>query len=264
MFNKEAVIIKDIAPLKEKPEKNSQCADEVLMGMMVEVLENLGEWLYVKTHDNYTGYMNREHLEIDKQGQWKVCRKYFIIAAFADIQSQPGYTANTIMTIPRGAQIGLTGKSEDKWLEVVLPSEEQGWIREEVLLKHNTEKGNILRQAIVDTALLYKGTPYRKGGKSPMGIDCTGLSSMTYILNGINIPRAAEDQMKFMKRIERRQSKPGDLLFFQDHVAIYIGEDKFVHATGRDAFVKINSLNKDSSLYRKDLDEKYICTGTVF
>jgi cell wall-associated NlpC family hydrolase len=47
-----------------------------------------------------------------------------------------------------------------------------------------------------------------------------------------------------MERIERRQSKPGDLLFFLDHVAIYLGEDKFVYATRRDAFIEMTLLNK--------------------
>ena len=264
MSNNKAVIIKGIAPLKQKPNINSELADEVLMGMVVEVLEDIGEWLYIKTHYNYTGYVNRRHIELDIQSQWESRKKQFIISAFADIQSHPDYAADTIKTIPRGSQIVIISERQDEWREILLPNEDQGWIREEALLNQKNEQGAALRQAIVDTALLYVGTQYRLGGKSPMGIDCSGLSSMSYMMNGIIIPRDSDEQMNFIKRVERRHSKPGDLLFFPRHVAIYIGEDKFIHASGSSAVVKINSLNKDSKLYRKDLDEKYICTGTVF
>ncbi|MGB7604275.1 MAG: NlpC/P60 family protein [Lutisporaceae bacterium] len=259
-----AVIVKNIAPLMQKPDRDSELADEVLFGMQVDMLEDKGEWLYIKTQYNYMGYLHKDAVIIDGNNTWEQYDKHFIIAAFADVLSEPRYSAGVIITITRGSCVVLTGEEEGKWTKIILPSGEIGWIRKESLLSRKNESGFALRQDIVDTALLYLGTQYRWGGKSPMGIDCSGLSSMAYMLNGIVIPRDANIQMDSMKKVERRQSKPGDLLFFPGHVAIYIGEDKFVHATGADAVVKINSFNKDSKLYRKDLDEKYICTGTVF
>lgn len=259
-----AVIVKNIAPLMQEPERDSELADEVLFGMQVDILEDEGTWLHIKTQYNYIGYINKDAVIIDEKDAWEQFDKHFIIAAFADVLSEPHYSAGAIITITRGSCVVLTGEEEGKWTKIILPSEETGWIRKEALLNRQSESGTVLRQAIVDTALLYLGTQYRWGGKSPMGIDCSGLSSMAYMLNGIVIPRDADIQMDFMNKVERRQSKPGDLLFFPGHVAIYIGENKFVHATGADAVVKINSFNKDSKLYRKDLDEKYICTGTVF
>jgi beta-lactamase class A len=264
MSNKKAVIIKDTAPLKQKPEYNSELTDEVLFGWTVDILEITAEWLYVQTSYNYKGYLKAEEVLFDSNNLWESIDKQFVIASFADILSDPKYSAGIITTIPRGSCIAVTGEVFDKWLEVKLPMGKIGWIREEAICKSFIDKGSELRQSIVDIALLYLGTQYRFSGKSPMGIDCSGLSSMAYLMNGLIIPRDSEDQLKAMKKIQRKQSKPGDLLFFPGHVAIYIGEDKFVHASGMDAVVKVNSLNKDSKLYRKDLDEKYICTGTVF
>lgn len=263
MPKSKAIIVKSVVPLMQKPDKDSELADEVLFGMQVDILEDESEWLHIKTQYNYMGYLHKDAVIIDENNTWEQYDKHFIIAAFADVQSESKYSAGTIVTIPRGSHVVLVGEEEEKWTKIILPNRKIGWIRKEALLNQKNESGAALRQAIVDTALLYLGTQYRWGGKSPMGIDCSGLSSMAYMLNGIMIPRDANIQMDFMKKVERRQSKPGDLLFFPGHVAIYIGEDKFVHATGADAVVKINSLNKDSKLYRKDLDEKYICTGTV-
>lgn len=264
MSKSKAVVIKSIAPVTQKPEPNSERADELLFGMLVDILAEEGQWLNIKTHYDYEGYIRKEDVSLDEGAAWEKQDKHFIIASFADIKTQPKYSAYGTHTIPRGSCIALSGEEEGNWLKVILPRGEAGWLRKEALLNSENEPGAALRQAIVDTALLYLGTQYRWGGKSPMGIDCSGLSSMAYMLNGIIIPRDSEDQMNFMRKIDRRHSKPGDLLFFPGHVAIYIGEDKFIHSTGMDAVVEINSLNKDSKLYRKDLDEKYICTGTVF
>jgi beta-lactamase class A len=258
-----AIVIKGIAPIMLKPEKCSEQADEVLYGMTLEVLKNDNQWLYIKTHYGYEGYIEKAHLMIDEKGIWEGIDKHFIIAGFADVMTEPRYSAGRMLTIPRGSYAALAEEEEEQWIKLLLPTGDTGWVRKEALLKRENHIGTALRQAIVDTALLYLGTQYRWGGKSPEGIDCSGLSSMAYMLNGIVIPRDSDDQMNYMKKVERRKSKPGDLLFFPGHVALYIGEDKFVHATGASAGVTINSLNKDSKLYRKDLDEKYICTGTV-
>lgn len=263
MSNSRAVVIKPISSVTQKPELNGELSDELLHGMTVDILAEEGQWLNIKTHYNYLGYIRKDDVLMDKTDLWEKYDKSFIISSFADIKNQPKYSSYGSLTIPRGSQVAFIGENEGNWTKVMLPIGETGWVRKEALLSRDAETGPALRQSIVDTALLYLGTQYRWGGKSPMGIDCSGLSSMAYMLNGIIIPRDSGDQMEFMKKIDRRYSKPGDLLFFPGHVAIYIGEDKFVHSTGMDAVVEINSLNKDSRLYRKDLDEKYICTGTV-
>lgn len=262
MSNRKVVVMEGIAALRQNPYKDSELADEALYGMELEVLEEYGQWLHVETSYHYKGYIHAANTT--EIGNWAELDKKMIIASFADIQLHPKYSANRITSIPRGASIALTGEKQDKWLQVMLPTKEIGWIREEAVSTYLTREGSDLRHHIISAALLYLGTQYRWGGKTPMGIDCSGLSSMAYMLNGIILPRDSGDQMNFMRKIHRQESKPGDLLFFPGHVAVYIGEDKFVHATGSDGLVKINSLNKDSKLYRKDLDEKYICTGTVF
>jgi gamma-D-glutamyl-L-lysine dipeptidyl-peptidase len=264
MSGNKAIVIKSIVPMKQKPQADSELADEVLFGMEVDVLEEEADWLYVQTSYHYKGYIERNDAMLKSSTTWEKIESEFIIAAFADILSNPSYASNCIITIPRGASIALTGEKQDKWLGVMLPMGEKGWIREEALIQPLQKSSSEVRKYIVETALLYIGTQYRWGGKTPLGIDCSGLSSMAYLLNGVIIPRDSDDQMRLLKKVSRKESKPGDLLFFPGHVAIYIGEDKFIHATGMDNAVKINSLNRDSKLYRKDLDEKYICTGTVF
>ena len=124
-----------------------------------------------------------------------------------------------------------------------------------------------LRQALVDAALLYRGTHYRWGGKSPMGIDCSGLVSMAYMLCGILIYRDADIREGFpIHEITLDDLKPGDLLFFPGHVAMYMGGGRYCHSTGRsgdDGFT-INSLDPAAPDYRADLPGMITHVGSYF
>lgn len=109
--------------------------------------------------------------------------------------------------------------------------------------------GSEKRRAIVETAARQRGTPYRFGGESPGGFDCSGLVQYVYLHNGITVPRTAGEQYREGRRIHARDVRPGDLLFFQtsseriSHVAIYAGRRRFIHAPRPGKRVGFASLN---------------------
>ena len=100
-----------------------------------------------------------------------------------------------------------------------------------------------------------------------MGIDCSGLASMAYLLNGVVIWRDASIKEGFpLHEIPRERMKPGDLLFFPGHVAVYIGGGEFVHSTafpGSDGVV-LNCLDPGHPRYRLDLDKGMTAVGSLF
>ncbi len=67
---------------------------------------------------------------------------------------------------------------------------------------------------IIQTARSYMGTPYKWGGTSRAGMDCSGLLVMSFRSAGMEIPRISRDQSKIGKEISIRELKPGDLVFF--------------------------------------------------
>jgi len=97
------------------------------------------------------------------------------------------------------------------------------------------------------------GKHYVWGSVGPRTFDCSGFTSYVFRKVGFSIPRTSRNQAKFGKRISRRNLKPGDLIFFDtshtrrgyvNHVGIYIGHNRFIHASSARRRVIITSLNK--------------------
>ena len=93
------------------------------------------------------------------------------------------------------------------------------------------------RETIVETALGQVGRPYRYGGDSPNGFDCSGLVEYSYAEAGIKVPHNTSALRSSGSHIDIDDARPGDLLFYRFdrspsslHVAIYLGHGKMVHA----------------------------------
>jgi cell wall-associated NlpC family hydrolase len=105
-------------------------------------------------------------------------------------------------------------------------------------------------------ALQQVGTPYRYGGSSPNGFDCSGLIHYSYLRAGKNVPRTTGALWSGTQEVPRGQMQVGDVLFFRvegkmSHVGMYIGDDQFVHAPASGRVVSVASLQ--SGFYRKAL-----------
>ncbi len=275
-----AVVNAPICPLMTQPRHDCSLADEALYGMVVEVLEKTNaDYWKVRTHYRYEGYAPVSALLTDPAlvSAWEALKPCYTPWSknFIDVMAQPEYQSRPLITLPRGAMIACGGY-EDGWTRVTLADGREGYARSSwvTVCEFNPDfSEDELRQRLCDTALLYTHTPYRWGGKSPLGIDCSGLVSMTYLLNGIVIWRDAELKEGFpLREISRGEAKKGDLLFFPGHVAMYLGDGLYLHATGKadSDGVCLNSLvpTKGSGLckapYREDLDKELTAVGTYF
>jgi cell wall-associated NlpC family hydrolase len=104
---------------------------------------------------------------------------------------------------------------------------------------------------LVSRAMKYLGTPYRYGGTSPGGFDCSGFVYYLYgAVFGQSIPRMPHDMAREGMPVARSDLKRGDLVFFGyrgtfTHVGIYAGNDQFVHATHRGSPVQVTPLDAD-------------------
>jgi cell wall-associated NlpC family hydrolase len=103
---------------------------------------------------------------------------------------------------------------------------------------------------LVVNAMGFLGVPYRRGGQSAeTGFDCSGFVRAMYEQTvGLLLPRRANEQAAATEKIDRRDLKPGDLVFFNtlrrafSHVGIYIGDNKFIHSPRPGAQVRVEDM----------------------
>lgn len=106
-----------------------------------------------------------------------------------------------------------------------------------------------LADKIIQEANSWIGVPYRYAGESKSGADCSGFVMSVFSVYGFALPRTAQLQWENTKSIDRRNLRKADLVFFSDggkvdHVGIYIGEDRFIHASTSKGVI-ITELNKE-------------------
>jgi cell wall-associated NlpC family hydrolase len=108
-------------------------------------------------------------------------------------------------------------------------------------------------QQAASIAVRQVGVPYRYGGDSPTGFDCSGLVHYSYHQAGKAVPRTTTQLWKGTSAVNRDEIQAGDILFFQiegkmSHVGMYLGDNRFVHAPSSGKSVSIESLG--SEFYR--------------
>lgn len=270
-----AIINTALLSIQKEPRVESELVDEDFYGRTIEIITSPNEeWYEIITEYRYRGFVLKSqvitHTEIISR--WIQGVKMVVVQSCADILAIPKVQGFCLQTLYRGAVLNVvSGEDENGWVGVTLSDGRYGYIKSKFLGEYKcnytlyTEAN--LRSELVHTAYSYLGTQYRWGGKSPLGIDCSGLTFMAYYLNGIIIYRDASIKEGYaMKEINSLDIKPGDLIYFPGHVAMYLGEGRYIHATARNGSdgVVINSLIYGEADYREDLAGSIKAVGSIF
>lgn len=158
-----------------------------------------------------------------------------------------GYTANSSASAPYVATNSKT-KAVSRPTASKAHRKAPGKIATASLAAANKQSSAVLSRAVN-----VLGTPYRWGGSSPSkGFDCSGLVKYAFNdVKAVNLPRSSSEMASgHGQKVDRKDLKPGDLLFFNiksrtvNHVAIYLGNDRFIHAPRRGKSVTIDTLKK--------------------
>jgi cell wall-associated NlpC family hydrolase len=103
------------------------------------------------------------------------------------------------------------------------------------------------KNKLIENAYIYLNAPYLWGGRSPLGIDCSGFTQLLYKLNGVQLPRDASQQAKVGQTLSFvEESEAGDLAFFDNeegniiHVGMVLDNNRIIHASGK---VRIDRLD---------------------
>lgn len=222
------------APVRRKAMHQGEMVNQVLFGETMLVLKEKKKWVKIRTMaDEYEGWVTLNQLEeIDEQ----------TAASFS-----PWVTADLLNTIQIGDQsmnipiasslLGFDG-GQGKFGKIEYRFTGDKLKRKEMILSEET---------ITKLSAQWLNAPYLWGGRTPLGVDCSGFVQNNFKMIGIDLPRDAWQQAQEGKRVKKLGvAVAGDLAFFDDkeeivHVGILLSSEKIIHSSGR---VRIDTIDK--------------------
>lgn len=256
------IISVPVCDLYRYPSADSEHIDEAMFGTEVKITDSAAGFVKIITEYGYEGWINQSETANEAEKPNSV-----ITFPWADLLKDDKNFFAPVLTLPFGAKVAA-GFSESfpRHAFVILPDKRMYYLRKEALGEPpaglSEEKA---REVIIKTSLSFLGVQYRWGGRTHMGIDCSGLAFNSYRAAGINIWRDAYiEKSPALKRIPLERAKPADLLFFDGHMAVYLGEGKFIHSASSGARVDFASFDENSPVYSEWCAQNLICAGTAF
>ncbi len=250
-----------MVPMMEAPDLMSQQVDELLFGELCNILEEAGAFARVRTDYGYEGFVERRALT-----ELLHAPNRMVTVPFCDLLCENRNYYRPMMTLPRGSRLDVGySDTEKRYGFAVLPSKRIWYIHKEHVRPLPTGYGteDALRKSIVEDALSYLGVQYRWGGRTPAGVDCSGLCFMAYRLNGLSLWRDADmKRTPKLKQIPLADIRPGDLLFFPGHMALSLGGEAFLHASASAGMVIRDDFTKGP--YGPALRESLLGAATYF
>lgn len=277
----ERIVSAPLADLRRRPDHRSECVSECPMGSRLLVLEarDGGRWLRVLAPDGYRAWI-RSWATVGRSHR-VAARGLTVRAVAAAVRSRPERSAPVVCPVPMSARLGAGGV-RGAWRAVLTPNGAKGWIERSAVEDDGVAESagiwgpcsprgprpnpDSISRATVDRcvarAMAILGAPYRWGGVTPWGIDCSGLIRLILGLEGVGLPRDAGKQRESLAEWERPVSpaaiRAGDLVFFGaragviDHVGFGIGgrPGRFIHSSG---WVRISGLNGRDPMFDSTL-----------
>ncbi|MBN2602360.1 MAG: C40 family peptidase [Candidatus Marinimicrobia bacterium] len=247
------------AILRSKPSVTAEMVNQSLRGLPLDILKHEHGFYFVRTDDGYLGWVSSDRVhEGDKtfKEDWLSAPQLVYIDLEGVVYAKASQKSQPVSDVVMGNRFRLIDQKRN-WTKVGYPDGRAGYIPSKSL--ENLEdylKRPLDVNQVIKTAKSLNGRPYMWGAASPKQMDCSGFTQTVFRQNGYLLQRDASMQVFEGVSVDTtnfpEKLKPGDLIFFSPypdritHVGLYMGENEFIHSSGR---VRIDSFNPDDPHY---------------
>ncbi len=228
-------------PMRAEPSDRSEMVNQLLFGEHYTVLEIHPKWVRIQlAHDAYEGWIDIKQFDAIDTAYFETLQAQSPVFSNLLIDSLHNEKGDFLTMLLYGSPLPVFKENSLLFGSVRIPFSGESSVPQKK------------RENIIQAAHTYVGAPYLWGGRTPLGIDCSGLTQMAYRFAGISLPRDASQQAlvgEVLSFIE--EAVPGDLAFFDNvegqitHVGILLHNNHILHASGQ---VRIDLLDQ-SGIY---------------
>ena len=243
-------------PIRKEPAESSEMRTEILFGEHFEIIELIERWAKIKlAFDSYEGWIDRKIIQTLTESEFEEINN----SAFFTTNQQ----INRVLNLNNNIEFLIGGGSSLPKFDAKSKSFFLGENQYKLVSEYNVTDYVDLRKGIISFCEKYINCSYLWGGRNPFGIDCSGLSQISYKTFGINILRDASQQVTHGKIVEFiDDAKPADLAFFDNadgvitHVGLIFDKNHIIHASGKVRIDKIDHqgiYNEERKIYTHKL-----------
>lgn len=239
------MIILPVVNMRKTPSPTAEVVSQALFAEKVTRTQESGPWSLITTPDGYAGWVLSDSLTKHPE-TYETSVKISRVAAHLYAQKNSVY--GPILTLPYGVRLKVIDATDPDWICVQLPQEEHCFVRKGTVVPHKI----LSREEMVALSFDFLGSPYTWGGRSSFGFDCSGLIQMLYGQMGIELERDSDLQSRDPRfhEVLMGRLQIGDLIFWGlspekiCHVGLYIGQEQFIHTSGREhkPYLRISNL----------------------
>lgn len=227
-----------IVPLRASASHESEMTSQLLYGEHFKILEERAQWSRIRnSFDGFEAWIDKKQYKYIEEAEYHSLEQEDLQLS-SDLIEYITDESGLLMPVALGSVLNFTNR--------LAHSYEGEKVKLSVSKKEN----------LINTAILFLNSPHIWGGKSPFGIDCSGLTQIVYKLNGFKIKRNASDQAKQGEPLSFiEESEPGDLAFFDDnegvinHVGLMMKDNYIIHVDGK---VRIDRIDH-SGIFNSEL-----------
>ena len=225
-----------IAPIRAEANDSAEMVSQLLFGEVSDVLEKEEKWWKVRTFsDNYEGWVDPKQIQALSA---KEVNRWLDGLSYEKSVTRKIKSSRGMQIIVKGSFVPF-GDSR----EFIIGNDAYTFEDADAISHSNSP---------VEIALEYLNAPYLWGGKTPFGIDCSGLVQAVFRFLDFNLPRDAWQQNEYGIEVDFNDIKPGDVAFFSNdkgkaiHTGIITDDKKIIHASG---YVRINEIDKNGIIH---------------